>query len=233
MADLPPLISILIPVYNGARFLHETLESVVRQTYPALDIIVVDDGSTDASADIVRSFPQIRYFHQPNQGVASARNHALRQAAGDYVALIDQDDLWPAEKLAIQAAFLEAHPEIAYVIGHEKTFLSADVPPAPWMTEHYLEESRPGYLTGTLLVRRKIFEKIGFFDAGYRTADDFDWFTRARDMNVPMRLLPEVALYKRHHQQNLSHATQSLIDERFTILRSQIARHRLSSPHPA
>jgi glycosyltransferase involved in cell wall biosynthesis len=228
MPDSPPLISILIPVYNGARFLRETLESVIHQTYPALDIIAVDDGSTDSSPDILRTFPQIRYFHQPNQGVAQARNHALRQANGRYIALIDQDDLWPREKLETQAAFLEAHPEIAYVIGHERTFLSPGVPPATWMTKQFLEESRPGYLTGTLLARREIFEKVGSFDTGYRTSDDFDWFTRAQDMGVPMRVLPDVALYKRHHQQNLSHETKSLVDERFAILRSQIARHRVS-----
>lgn len=100
MAD--PLISVIIPVYNGEQFLHETLDSVFAQTYTNIEVIVIDDGSTDKSAEIIKRYPAVRYIPQENRGVGKARNTGIKSSSGDYIALLDQDDLWLPEKLKIQ-----------------------------------------------------------------------------------------------------------------------------------
>ena len=110
------LVSVVIPTFNRARFIGETLESALSQTWKALEVIVVDDGSTDDTRQIVEEFAaldeRVRYFHQANQGVSAARNHAIAQAQGEYVAFLDSDDLWHPWKLAIQMELLQAAPHV-------------------------------------------------------------------------------------------------------------------------
>src|SRR6185369_6617714 len=104
-----PLVSVIIPVYNGARYLGAALESVFAQTYREFEVIVVDDGSVDDSGVIAQSFPEVRYIHQANQGVAAARNHGIEAAGGEFFAFLDQDDLWNEDKLKRQVEFLLSH----------------------------------------------------------------------------------------------------------------------------
>src|ERR1043165_3045241 len=118
-----PLVSVIIPVYNGARHLRAALESVFAQTYRSFEVIVVDDGSVDESAIIAQSFPEVRYIHQTNCGVAAARNHGIEAARGEFLAFLDQDDLWTPDKLRLQIEYLLSHPEIGYTLTRQKFFL--------------------------------------------------------------------------------------------------------------
>src|SRR4029079_2498347 len=110
MSDENPLVSVIVPVYNGERYLREALESVFAQTYRAIEVIVVDDGSPDDSGTIGQSFPEVRYIHQTNQGVAAARNNGIEAARGEFFAFLDQDDLWVPEKLNVQVEYFLGHP---------------------------------------------------------------------------------------------------------------------------
>ena len=111
-----PRVSVVIPTYNCEQFLDRTIDSALRQTYQDFEIIVVDDGSTDGTQSLVAGYGKaVRYVYQPNQGASAARNTALSQASGEFIAYLDADDLWLPEKLARQVEFLDAHPACGFV----------------------------------------------------------------------------------------------------------------------
>ena len=108
-----PLVSVVIPTFNGARFLAQTIESVLAQTYPRLEVLVVDDGSTDETPAIAASYaPRVSYLHQANAGTAAARNTGITQASGAFIALLDHDDLWEPRKLERQLPLFATDPQI-------------------------------------------------------------------------------------------------------------------------
>jgi len=124
MSLKPPLISVILPVYNGEKYLIEALQSVFIQGYSPLEIIAVDDGSTDRSASILAQHShQVQYYYQENQGPAAARNLGLRKAKGDFITFIDADDLWPAEKLNVQNQCFEDFPKTEIAQGHVKRIM--------------------------------------------------------------------------------------------------------------
>src|SRR6476660_1471039 len=116
MTEEKPLVSVIIPVYNGTCYLRAALESVFAQTYRPFEVIVVDDGSLDDSGVIAQSFDDVRYIHQENQGVAAARNNGIEVARGEFLAFLDQDDLWTPEKLKLQMGHLLSDPELGYTL---------------------------------------------------------------------------------------------------------------------
>src|SRR5215471_9275789 len=119
----PSLISCVVPVFNGERYLSETLDSILAQTYRPLEIVVVDDGSTDRTADVVASYhDEVHYFKQANTGVPAARNLGISRAAGAFIAFLDADDLWHPEKLERQMACFKARPELEICLTHVQNF---------------------------------------------------------------------------------------------------------------
>ncbi len=203
---MSPLISCIVPVFNGELYLGEALESILNQTYRPLEIIVADDGSSDGTAAVVARYStQVRYLWQPNAGVAAARNLGLSAALGDFVAFLDADDLWHAEKLERQMARFEVRPELELCVTHVRNF---------WIPELREEEARfqnhrfsqplPGYTTQALLARRVLFDAVGPFNIALRAADDADWFLRAAEQGVVMDLLPDVLVHRRLHHTNIS-----------------------------
>ena len=228
-----PLVSVIIPVYNGDHHLAEALESVLAQTYRPIEIIVVDDGSTDNSANIARSYKEVRYIYQPNQGVAVARNTGISQACGEFIAFLDQDDLWTPNKLSIQIDYLVKYENIGYTLAKMRVFLAPGISKPSWLKENYLLEDIPGYIVGTLVVRRSILEKVGEFNPIYKYGNDSDWFFRATDAGISKAILPETLLHKRIHNANESHKVQAMTLDMMKFLRSSIERKRnqkLSNP---
>lgn len=199
-----PLISVIIPVYNGERYLAEAIESVLVQTYRPIEIIVVDDGSTDNSAGIAQSHKEINYIYQSNQGVSVARNAGIASAQGEFIAFLDADDRWTPDKLSVQMNYLLNHPEIQYAIARVKFFLEPGHPIPPGLRKELLENDHVGRIPSTLVVRKSLFDVIGKFKPDLTTAEDVDWFTRANDKNVPMVIVSKTLLYKRIHNTNLS-----------------------------
>src|SRR5712664_390476 len=120
----PTLISCIIPVFNGERYLREALDSILAQTHRPVEIIVADDGSSDGTAAVVASYgDHVHYLHQPNAGPAAARNLGLSAARGEFVAFLDADDLWHPEKLVHQRARFQARPELDLCVTHVQNFL--------------------------------------------------------------------------------------------------------------
>lgn len=204
------LVSVIMPVHNGASFLPAALESVYTNGYPAVEVLLVDDASEDGSLELARSLPYPLKLIQADGarpgapvGPAAARNTALRQAAGRYITFHDVDDRWPAGRLAAHVAVLEADADLGIAQGRvQRVRLSGDA--ANW---HEQFELRPYYFVnlGSLTCRRDLFTQLGLFDETLRYNEDTDWVFRAWEQRIPKHLLPEIALFYRIHRSNMTH----------------------------
>jgi glycosyltransferase involved in cell wall biosynthesis len=194
-----PLVSVVIPVFNGERFLREAVESVLAQKYSPVEIIIVDDGSTDGTATVARSLSEtVRYLHQTNQGPAAARNRGIKQARGSLIAFADADDLWPADKLEMQLPYLITAPAIEIVMGRiQQVLLSAT------KADEFAEPAFSVNL-GSAVIRKSVFERVGLFDETMRYSEDVDWFMRARETGVAITTIDAVTLFYRQHEQNMT-----------------------------
>jgi glycosyltransferase involved in cell wall biosynthesis len=226
MTEEHPLVSVIIPVYNGARHIRAALESVFAQTYRAFEVIVVDDGSVDDSGVIAQSFPDVHYVRQTNQGVAAARNHGLEVAGGEFLAFLDQDDLWKPEKLKIQMDYLLSHPDLGYTLTQQQYFLDPGATLPAWFRKELFSTVHTGWVLGTLLVRRTAFEQVGNFATGYSAANDSDWFFRAKAAGIPMAVVPELLLLKRLHDANDSGRAKEVLSELLKVVKSSLDRQR-------
>lgn len=223
------LVSVIVPVYNGDRYLAEALESIFAQDYHPFEVIVVDDGSVDSSAALAKSFKSVRYIYQTNQGIANAMNRGIDAAGGELIAFLDQDDLWAPNKLRLQVDCLVNRPEIQYAIALVKFFLEPGCSVPPGFKTELLEKEQVGRLTGALMARKSLLALIGQFNAEFTIASDVDWFARAKDSNIPGAVIPEVLLHKRVHNTNVSSNARLNNKELLGLLRKSIARQQKSS----
>jgi glycosyltransferase involved in cell wall biosynthesis len=197
-------VSVIIPVYNGEAFLAESVASIRRQDYQPLEIIIVDDGSTDGTAALVASLGEdIRYVYQCNRGPAAARNTGLAMARGEVITFLDADDYWPPSKLQIQLARLNDDPKIEAVLGRVQytgLFTAAERkirfegPDNTLISVHL----------GSGVFRKSVFDKVGVFDETLRYYEDHDWFLRVREQGISMIIIEETTLHYRLHEHNMS-----------------------------
>ena len=199
-----PAVSVIIPVFNGESYLNQALESIIQQNYTPLEVIVVDDGSTDGSGAIARSFPGVRYIQRNHQGVAHAWNAGVAAATGDLISFLAQDDIWSRDKLQVQVRYMQEHPEVDYSVAHMKCFLEPGCPHPPGFRREQLEAEVVGRIPETLAARRSVFDIVGLFNTDLTTAQDVDWFARAKDGGLTMGILPEVLLFRRIHDENFT-----------------------------
>jgi glycosyltransferase involved in cell wall biosynthesis len=226
------LVSCIVPVYNGETYLGEAIESILKQSYRPIEIIIADDGSTDGTVTVAERYgKQIRYMRQANAGTAAARNLGLSAAAGEFVAFLDADDLWHPEKLARQMACFRARPELDYCVSHVQNFWIPElIEEEKKFRDHRISKALPGYVTGTLLARRYCFNTVGQFNTAIEHADDTEWFLRANERGAAMELLPDVLLYRRLHYTNLSRVKASNSrDQYLNVLKTALDRRRLQT----
>lgn len=228
-----PLISCIVPVFNGERYLRETLDSIFAQTYRRLEIIVADDGSTDRTAEIVAGYSErVRYLKQANAGASAARNLGLRAARGDFVAFLDADDLWHAEKLQRQMARFETRPELEVSVTLVQNFRVAEpVQHGARSCDRVFSKPLPGYVAQTILARRSAFEVIGPFNPALLYADKTEWFLRAAEKQTVVELLSDSLVYRRLHENNISRRSRDeMNDEYLRLLKANIDRRRSDQP---
>jgi glycosyltransferase involved in cell wall biosynthesis len=197
-----PVVSLVVASYNGATFLRETLESAFAQDFDSFEVVFVNDGSEDATAEIARSFP-VRYFDQENQGLPAARNRGIGEARGELIAFLDDDDLIPPTKLSLQAAYLSDHPRTGCVLGRQEWIVEDGVQPPPMVRDPIFGEIG-GVQLVTAMIRRRVLDAVGGFDPRYRYAEDRDLFIRLREHGVEIAVIPEVVLHKRLHGTNMT-----------------------------
>jgi glycosyltransferase involved in cell wall biosynthesis len=210
-----PVVSILMPVFNGAAYVGRAIESALAQTYPDFELIIVNDGSTDNSAEVIRPYladPRIRYLAQPNGGVAAARNAAIRVAQGRYIGFLDQDDLWLPEKLRLQVQYLDEHPDVGLVHAVQSyidsdgrhTRLSFDdgfAKVSGWCFKDLFIRNRIAVLT--VLARKSVLDSIGPLNETIPGGDDYEMWLRI-SKHFPIGHLDQVLAHYRTHESNVS-----------------------------
>jgi len=235
-----PQVSVIIPCFNREKYIQETVNSVLNQTYPNIEIVCVDDGCTDGTREILDSYGEkIRVFEHPgrvNKGQSAAINLGIQKSESDYVAILDSDDLFAPEKIEKQVKYLEDHPVVGYMYTNGyaidkngdtlyKTFTDGYI--APGDPETVLLECPLGTPSG-YLVRRVVYERAGYFDESLRSSQDHDMAIRLAEI-AEIGYLDEALWYKREHSDSLS----SLQSERrwrmgFLILKKACERYPYS-----
>lgn len=223
-----PLVSVIIPVYNGDRFLADALRSVVGQSYRPIEVIVVDDGSTDASVSVASSFEEVILIRQANQGVSSARNAGIDRAGGEFVAFLDADDIWMTEKLSLQVERIRQDPRVDWALCHHTYFVHDGMAVPGWFRREEIETPEPSLIPSAWLLKRDLFDRIGRFDCQYEVGEDADWLIRARDAGVPFAVLPDVLVRKRFHDSNLTGRVREGREATLRILRASVQRKRMA-----
>lgn len=218
-------ISVIIPVFNGARYLGEAIQSVIEQTRPADEIIVVDDGSTDDSHRVAAQYP-VTCIRQVNCGASAARNRGVSQSRGELLAFLDADDVWTTDKLALQAAQFEEHSDLDAVFGMVEQFCSPDVAEdAP--QARFVGETLHGVHCGTMLIKRDSFLRVGWLNPVWKVAHFIEWYARAEDAGLNMITLPTMLMRRRVHTTNLTVRMRDTARLEYTkILKAALDRRR-------
>jgi glycosyltransferase involved in cell wall biosynthesis len=219
-----PLISCIVPTHNGARYLGQTLDSLVAQTWRPLEILVVDDGSTDESAAIAAAFgAPVRVTTLAAGNPVVARNHGIRSARGEFLSFLDHDDLCNPEKLALQMAAFEADPALDVCVGMVQRFHQ----PTERHPRLPVGAPVPGYLTITMLARRRAFERTGLLDPSCFYSDSAEWFLRAHERGIAVRLLDATLVYHRDHagSRSVTHGEEARRDF-LRLIKSKLDRER-------
>jgi glycosyltransferase involved in cell wall biosynthesis len=222
------LVSVVIPCFNQAHFLHEAIESVAAQSYLLHEIIVVDDGSTDNTATVAASYPRVRCVRQRNQGLAAARNTGFLESTGEFLVFLDADDLLLPEALEIGLKYLNEHPECGFVAGWCKWIAEdgspLETPERTWlgMDDYYGKLLTCNNMGGimTAMFRRSVLDAVGGFDPSRRRSEDYDLYFRiTRKFPVYCHGEP-VALYRRHGA-TLSRDSGAMLRSSLSVLSSQ------------
>jgi glycosyltransferase involved in cell wall biosynthesis len=219
-------ISVIIPVYNGEVFLAEAVASVERQHFEPLEIIVVDDGSTDGTAEVASGLnTDITFVRQMNKGAAAARNRGLSLARGNIIGFLDVDDLWTDNKLELQLTHFVKDPDLGIVMGYSQYMREVhggdhehrvEKFPMPWLVPNF----------GSALIRRSIFQTVGLLDEELLLGEDIDWFFRARELEVPILIHKEVVQYYRRHDQNMTNQMNRTRNYFARAVRKSLIRRR-------
>lgn len=201
---MSPRVSVLIPTYNYGAFLPAAIESVLAQTYTDYEVIVLDDGSTDHTAQIVAAYPQVRYLYQENAGIAAARNRLLDEARGEFAAFLDADDLWMPEKLERQVSYLDRHPECSILFTEAKNFSERPQEELSPRERSVMAAALP-YALPTACVRMEAARRNGKFLTQYAYGEDTEWLFRLRAAGESLSFcLPECLYLRRVHGDNIS-----------------------------
>jgi glycosyltransferase involved in cell wall biosynthesis len=226
------LVSCVIPVFNGERHVREAIDSALAQSHRPIEVIVVDDGSTDGTAAVVRLFgEEVRYAYQANAGPPAARNHGLSLARGEFVAFLDADDRWLPGKLARQLERFAARPELECCVTHVRHFWTDPLRAEEALFRAQGRVEQPGLAGSTMLARRRAFDLLGGFDTSQVHAATVDWFARARDAGLPVETLPEVLAMRRMHEGNFSRRERAESHDEFLMMfKRSLDRRRAQGP---
>lgn len=219
-------LSVVVPVYNGERFLRAALDSIVQQRRPpgcTLEVLVVDDGSQDGSLALAGDYgAPVRCLTGPHAGQCAARNRGARAARGRYLAFLDADDRWLPGKLARQLQLLEQDPSLDAVFAHVRQFLSG----RPGATLPSGHDILPGHHPGTLMIRRATFLRLGGFAEDLRAGEFIDWYLRAREQGLREHMLAEALMERRIHEANLGTRRPQDRQDYIRVLKAALDRRR-------
>jgi glycosyltransferase involved in cell wall biosynthesis len=223
-------VSVVIPCHNGARYLGDTIRSVLRQGSDVLEIIVVDDGSTDGSREVVAAFDgAVHYVHQARGGAARARNRGVEHASGALLAFLDADDLWSDRALASLMAPLERDPALGMTVGLMEQFVSPELPDGARHGFRFSPEAVPARMCGAVLVRRSEFDRVGGFSPQLESGEFTDWILRAEAAGLRFVTVPELVLRRRLHLQNHGVVRRDARRDYLKVVKAALDRRRAAA----
>lgn len=220
-----PLVSVVIPAFNREHYLPEAIKSILAQTHRHLEIIVVDDGSTDGTQAAAQRYP-IRAIRQDQAGSGAARNRGVLSSRGRFLAFLDSDDLWEPDKLALQLETFAADRKAEAVFGHVSEFFSLELPDRLRQTRRCHDRPVPGYVPITMLIKREAFFRVGLFETRWQVGEFQSWFLRAQEAGLNMIMRPECVCRRRIHENNKGHARSPFTSQRAQILKEALDRRR-------
>jgi glycosyltransferase involved in cell wall biosynthesis len=224
------LVSVIIPVYNSELYLEESIRSVLAQTYQPLEILIINDGSTDGSESVARKFTQQTiYLYQSNQGAAAARNRGIKKSSGEFLAFLDADDLWESDKIAKQMDILEQEANLDMVFGNVFQFISEDTKSVSRARLDEADQILPGYVPGTILIRKKAFLKVGLFSTAWKVGEFIDWYLKAMETGLNPVMLPDIVMRRRIHSSNLGIRLKDMRNDYVKIVKASLDRRRNKS----
>jgi glycosyltransferase involved in cell wall biosynthesis len=201
--ETQPLVSVIIPSYNHGAYLGEAIESIRKQTYNPIETIVVDDGSTDNTKDVVQQYPEVKYIYKKNQGPSVARNTGIKNSTGEYLVFLDADDYLFTDAIAINLSFLQGNKQLAFVSGgHHKIYTESNwVQPVinEVTSDHYKHLLRGNYIgmPSTVMYRRWVFEDY-LYDTSITPCEDYDLYLRIARKHPVMHHGHILAAYRLH-----------------------------------
>jgi len=223
------MISVIIPVYNYERYLGEAIESVLGQTYQDLEVIVVDDGSTDRSGEVAESFAGrgVRYCQEVHAGIGPARNKGVELAQGEFIAFLDADDRWPLEKIERQLRAFENDPALEMVFGQALQLQNGPAWEAGVRDKNLAVDGMvPGMVPGTMLIKRDAFDRVGKFQGGLKVGEFIDWYARAVELKIRSLILPDLFLWRRIHDSNQGVRERQSVTDYARVLKAALDRKR-------
>jgi glycosyltransferase involved in cell wall biosynthesis len=231
----PALVSVVTPFFNTRRFLAEAIESVLAQSYRSIELLLVDDGSTDGGGGVAARFtetaPNVSLIRlPPNQGQSKARNVVVEQSRGTYVTFLDPDDVMLSDRVAFQVDYLAAHAGVDVLIGSAEYFLEPGVAPPEWLQNRVVPGQNHRHNPMTMMARREVFVRVGPFDPSFENGEDTEWVFRAVSAGMVIARTDRVLMRHRIHGANLTYqVAPSREAVRRIVLRSvreRLAAHR-------
>ena len=228
-----PSVSVIIPIYNSSRYLAEAIESVLAQRYSPLEILVVDDGSSDHGPALASAYgPPVRVIPIAHQGHPAARNAGVTASTGEFLGFLDADDLWESCKLALQTEAFAATPLLDAVFGHMQNFISPELSAEEQAKIRCNANAIPGLLQGSMLIRREAFHRVGPFPEDRKMGDFLDWYGRATLTRLNMSMLPATLIRRRIHLNNFQRTHKHLRRENLLALKTLLDRRRAAASNP-
>lgn len=226
--NINSVISVIIPVFNGENYLTEAIESVLNQTYQALELIIIDDGSTDGTSQIVGEYnEQIIYVLKEHSGIGDTLNRGISKAQGKYIAFLDADDLWVENKLDLQIASINKS-DVDMIFGYIQQFISPELNEKEKLRIYCPDGAIPGYSRDTILIKKKTFIQVGLFSANYRVGEFIDWYMRAQNIGLKSFMLANIVAKRRLHQTNIMRQDYQMKIDYVRILKAGLDRRRNS-----
>lgn len=225
--DKKPEVSVIIPSRNYGLFISESIESVLGQTYPPLEVIVVDDGSEDNTEEIVKRYSSdVKYIFLDKCGVGAARNAGIKNSSCEYIAHLDADDIWVNEKLEIQLEEFDKDPLLEITGGMMQPFYDPGMDLINKRNIYCSDSPIPGFSASVILIKRDSFLRTGPYRENVNIGQDLDWFLRAREISLKEKMVEKLLAYRRLHNFNSSMIEKNDPKERIRILKESLDRRR-------
>jgi glycosyltransferase involved in cell wall biosynthesis len=222
-----PLVSVIIPAYNCQCYIAEAIESALHQTYIPVEVIVLDDDSTDRTLEIARRFSSVHCVSQVHAGAGAARNRGAALARGALLAFLDADDRWPLHKLSRQVEALRHQPNLDMVFGCvQQLHAGTEWEEAIAKPDDSTSQLMPGFVAGTMMIRREAFIRVGEFRTEWKVGEFIDWYGRATDMGLRSMCMPGLLLWRRIHATNQGIVQRASVSDYAKVIKARLDRRR-------